>query len=104
MLLLIPRIGAVAAVARETPFILAASWWICGRCMAQLHVGSGTRGRIMMGASALFVLQGAEVPLSLALGHSLGQYVAAYRVPDGAIGLVGQLCFAAFALLRRSSV
>lgn len=101
ILWLLPRVGAVAAVLLETPLILAASWWICGRCGRRFRVGPAACGRALMGATALAVLLTAEAMLSLVLGRSLEQYLAACRTVDGAIGLAGQLCFAAFPLLQR---
>ncbi|MFN3262617.1 MAG: hypothetical protein ACE37J_18880 [Pikeienuella sp.] len=94
-LALAPRIGETGAVLAELPVILAASWFAAGRLARPL--GRALRPRIAMGAFAFALLMAAEVGLGMALGAAP---FAGLATPAGALGLAGQLLFAAFPALR----
>jgi hypothetical protein len=101
ILLLEPRLGEVRSVLVELPFILAASWFVCGWLIRYLTVPATATARLATGATAFALLMAAELELSLfAVGATVAGHFAAYR--DGAplIGLVGQIAFATFPLLR----
>ena len=84
VLWLAPAIGETAAVLAELPPMLAASWWLARRLVA---------GRALSPAEAL---------LAVALGQSVGDWLAAVARPAGLAGLAGQLGFAAMpAWVRR---
>jgi hypothetical protein len=93
-----PALGALPAVALELPLMLAWAWWVCGRLL-QRHPAVTLGGALAMGGLAFACLMAAEAALSLALaGRSLGAHLALYREPAHALGLAGQLLFAAWPL------
>jgi hypothetical protein len=101
LVLVAPRIGATAAVLAETPVILAASWWLSALCSREFSVEPSAAARILMGAVAFIALMCLELGLSMAVfGRSIAQYLVGFRSWPGAVGLVGQVCFAAFPLLQ----
>lgn len=101
ILLVEPRLGAVTSVLLELPFMLAASWFVCGRLIRYLAVPATAACRLTMGAAAFTLLMAAELELSLfAVGGSVAGHFAAYRGGAPLIGLLGQIAFAAFPLVR----
>jgi hypothetical protein len=101
IMLVAPRVGATTAVLVETPFILAASWYVSGIWMRRLAVSAEVDTRVLAGAVAFVTLMTLEVALSTTLFHrSMGEYWAGLRSPPGAIGFAGQVCFATFPLLN----
>ena len=101
VLVLVPRMGELVSVLIEFPVILAASWIVCGRLIAGLRVPGHWRFRLTMGAVAFALLMVAELVLSVSLlGNSPAEHLARYRSLHGALGLAGQILFAAFPLLR----
>jgi hypothetical protein len=100
VLLIEPRLGAVASVLVELPFMLAASWFVCGRLIRYLSVPAALPSRAAMGGLAFLLLTGAELGLSLfAVGGSVREHFANYGHIAPLIGLFGQLAFAVFPLL-----
>jgi hypothetical protein len=98
-LLVAPRLGATLAVLIELPLILGASWWISRRCVARFEVSRAVAVRLLMGVVALLVLTLLEVTLStLVFGRPVADYLASLTTLAGAIGLAGQIAFAAFPL------
>jgi hypothetical protein len=101
VLVVAPRLGAVAAVLIETPLILAASWAASRGCVAGFGVGRSPGLRLAMGGSAFAVLMAVEAALAvLAFGRSLADHVAAYLTLPGALGLAAQLGFAFIPLIQ----
>lgn len=97
---LAPVLSPLVAVFVELPFILAASWWLCGRLVRTVPATAGAR--LAMGAVALGLLLVAEAAVGLALmGRSWAEQLAAWGQPEALAGLVAQLAYAAFPLLRR---
>ena len=102
VLLVIPRLVAIAAVLIEVPVLLALAWLICGALLRRCAVPSGLLPRLAMGTTAFGVLMLAELVLAVVLlGQSPMQHWASYRDPAAQIGLAAQMLFAAFPLLRR---
>ncbi len=102
VLLIIPRIGATAAVLLELPVVLAASWVVAGWCIRRFAVPPHAGARLAMGACAFAVLMVAELLLAtLLFGQTAAQHFATYRHVPGALGLTGQLGFAVIPALRR---
>lgn len=100
VLLIEPRLGAVASVLVELPFMLAASWFVCGWLIRYLSVSAAVSSRAAMGGVAFLLLMGAELGLGLfAVGGTLAEHFANYGQAAPLIGLLGQLAFAAFPLL-----
>jgi hypothetical protein len=101
ILLVEPRLGAAGSVLLELPFMLAASWFVCGILVRRFAVPPGPGDRLVMGAVAFLLLMAAELALSLyAVGGTVEGHFAAYRQPAQLLGLMGQLAFASFPLLR----
>jgi hypothetical protein len=101
VLVVIPRLGELAAVALEVPVMLALSWGVAGWVL-QLWPVAGTGARLAMGALAFAVLMVAEAVLSVTLfGRPFGAFLAALATPPGALGLAGQISFALMPALRR---
>lgn len=99
-LLLAPRLGEVGALVIELPIILAASWIVAGRLVARFKVPAAQR--LVMGAFAFTLLILAEAVLSVFLfGRSFADHLAHFRTPAGALGLAGQVVFAALPALHR---
>jgi hypothetical protein len=102
VLALVPALGELGAVLIELPIILAASWWISGRLIHRFKVPS--EHRLTMGALAFTLLILAEAVLSIFLfGRTFAQHMAHYRTLPGAVGLAGQLLFAAMPALHKRS-
>jgi hypothetical protein len=99
-ILLVPRVGAFAAVLIELPFMLAIAWFVCGWLIGLFAVDSAWTTRLAMGAIAFVLLMLAELVLTIAaFGGTAASFVAALGTPAGALGLAGQVVFAALPLL-----
>lgn len=106
VLFLIPAVGETPAVLVETPIMLTISWIVCRLIVRRFAVPPVIRDRAVMGGFAFALLMIAEIAVAWLLGRrSVSAYLAHYVTLAGAIGLAGQLAFAAFPLLqlKRSS-
>jgi hypothetical protein len=101
MFVLTPRIGAVAAVLVEAPFILTASYFIARWVLGRFTMGPSATQRLSIGVMAFVMLMSAEFLLTVALGKSPQEFVLAMGTLAGGIGLVGQVVFAFIPLLVR---
>jgi len=102
VLVLIPRLGEVAAVLLEVPLVVAASWWACRRATAHWQVSAASADRLTMGALAFGLLMALEWVLSVtAFGRTSAQFLQAMATPAGAIGLAAQVAFGLMPLLVR---
>jgi hypothetical protein len=100
VLLIEPRLGTVQSVLLELPFMLAASWFVCGRLIRYLSVPATLPDRAAMGVLAFLLLIGAELGLTLfAVGGTVEGHFANYVEVAPLIGLLGQIAFAAFPFL-----
>lgn len=99
VLLLAPSLGETTVVILEVPIMLAASWFVCRWCLARLNIGRAVPTRSLMGLAAFLVLMLAEVGLGAVFGRSLGDQLAGYVSPSGAIGLAAQVIFAMFPVI-----
>lgn len=101
MLVIVPAVGELVAVALELPFILAISWIVCRRVLRRIHVPKLANYRLAMGALAFILLMLAEVLVSTQLvGRDLASHFALYRTLPVFMGLLGQIAFALFPLVR----
>ncbi len=96
-----PKFGAALAVLFEAPFMLAISWIVCGAVIRRITPPPTLAQRALMGGVAFALLLAAEITLGFALGEGLNDIAAGWKTPAGAIGLAGQLLFAAFPMMRR---
>lgn len=99
---LVPRFGALAAVAMEVPLMLLASWWACGAVLRRIRVPPARLLRLTMGGTAFLLLMLAELALAVwGFGQSAASYWAGFAAPAARLGLAGQIAFALMPLLRR---
>ena len=97
-----PLSGEMVAVWLEAPIMLAISWSASAWVVERLEVSESFIDRLLMGGVALAVLVCAEGLLAiLASGRSLSEYVLFYGHSGLLLGLLAQLGFAVFPILRR---
>ena len=97
-----PLSGEFVAVLLEAPVILALAWSVCGWVAERLEVSESFLDRLMMGAVALACLVGGEAVIALAAnGQTLTHYVLSAGQSSLLLGLLAQLAFAVFPMLRR---
>ncbi len=103
-LFLVPRLGPVAAVALELPFLLLFAWVASRRLVTAFGIGTSIMPRAVMGDTALLLVLFAEFALAVLLfGRTPGEFLSSYRNPDVLLGLCGQLLFAALPVIQRLS-
>ena len=92
---LTPTIGALTATLCEVPLTLALSWWAARRLTAHFRIAPGLEA-LAMGLAAFALLMLAEVSLARVLSGRLpGEWLRSMASPAGAVGLAGQVLFAA---------
>lgn len=102
VLLVVPRLGELLAVALEIPLVLLISWFAARWCARRFQVRQQAGPLLLMGGFAFLLLMLLEVGLSVTIfGDSLGRYVSKFGTAAGAIGLASQLGFATIPLLQR---
>lgn len=95
VLVLVPRMGLLAAVAVEVPLMLFATWWQARWTVRKLAVPADASERLMMGAVAFSLLMLAEAGLAvIALSMTPAGWLAGLATPAGVLGLLGQIVFA----------
>jgi hypothetical protein len=101
VIVLLPLIGEIAAVALELPIILTISWLVCRRLISRFSVPATASHRLAMGALAFCLLMLAEVGLSvLVFDRSGAEYLAHLQMAPGLLGLAGQIAFALLPLAQ----
>jgi hypothetical protein len=96
VLLVVPALGALAAVVLEVPVMLAIAWIIAGRVAARWAVPSRIGARLVMGGVALTLLLAAE----RLLGAALGTWEPPLASPAGRVGLAAQAAFGLIPVLQ----
>lgn len=103
-LLLAPAMNEGLAVLIELPIMIAISWWACGFVLRRMKPVPDLPARIAVGTIAFALMLAAETVVSLALaGLTFRQHLALYAALPAQLGLLGQLFFAAFPLIRRNT-
>ncbi len=98
---LVPRVGELAGVALELPLMLGISWLACSSLIELFGVPARDAARLAVGAVAFGLLMAAELAMSaFVLGRAPKAHLAAYVDPAEALGLLGQLAFAAVPLVQ----
>jgi hypothetical protein len=101
VMLVAPRLGEIGATVLELPFMLIASWIVCGWAIRRWKIPAEVGPRALMGAWAFALLMGAETLLGVVgFSRSLPEQLAAVLAPSGLMGLAAQVAFALFPLLR----
>jgi hypothetical protein len=104
VLVLAPTLGEIAAVLFELPIILAVSWVACRWLIKRFDVQKLVSARLVMGGIAFAVLLVAEIGVSVfGFGRSLSAHLEQYRELSTLIGLAGQVAFASFPIIQRTS-
>lgn len=97
--LISPQVGALVAVALEVPVVLVIAWGVAGWVLRRWP--SDMRQRALIGAIAFGLLMVAELALAVfVFAQAPGEYFAAMATLPGAVGLAGQIGFAAVPALR----
>ncbi len=90
-----------AAVLMELPLILIVAWVACRVVLRRMQVPARVDRRLVMGCIALATTIALEFALAATMnGSSFGQFLAGYGRADVILGLIGQVAFAAFPLVR----
>lgn len=94
-------ITALAGVIVELPLILSIAWLLCELAIEHSKAPATLGSRAVMGATALVMIIGAEMLVSLIVaGHNPSVFVASYHRPEALLGLIGQIVAALFPLLQ----
>ena len=100
-ILVAPQLGELVAVLMELPIILTLSWLTCGWIVSKIELSRAFSVRVIMSVTAFSFLMIAEISLSVfAFGNDLSEHFATLASTVGAIGLLGQMAFAAMPLFR----
>ena len=99
-----PLLGDLVAVLVELPFMLAAAWLTCGWVIRHLRLPHGLPARLIMGGTAFGLLILSEYGLARFMsGQGIAEFFANWGTTyAGVVGLVGQILFALFPLIRRN--
>lgn len=101
VVVVVPRIGELAAVVLELPVMLAVSWVLAGVLVARFDVPATRPARVAMGGVGFALLMVAEAALAVAVfGRPLAAHLAHYGTWPGVIGLAGQVGFGLMPLVR----
>jgi len=101
LMLLVPTVGELLAVAIEVPVMLVFCWILCRQAILLLSVSPRGPDRLAMGATALLCLLFGELGLAIVFfGQTVTQFLTSFLLSAGLIGLAGQLLFASFPLLQ----
>ncbi|MCA3452435.1 MAG: hypothetical protein INF92_19150 [Rhodobacter sp.] len=100
VLLVVPYLGELAAVALEVPVVLCLSWLVAGRVLRRWPL-TGRGQRLAMGGLAFVCLMALELIVATGLfGRPLDGVLAAMATLPGLAGLAGQIGFALVPALR----
>jgi hypothetical protein len=96
-----PAVGEFAATSLEVPLMLTASWVLCGVVLRHWVVPSAPSIRLFMGAVAFMLLISSEIYFATELfDRDVSEQLRTMTTGAGVIGLISQLIFAAFPVLR----
>lgn len=100
ILVLVPRLGELAAVTLEVPVVLGLSWLVAGRVLRRWHLPRPGQ-RLAMGGLAFALLMLGETILGVTLfGRTPAGSLAAMATLPGLVGLAGQIGFGLIPALR----
>jgi hypothetical protein len=100
VLVLVPRLGELAAVALEVPVVLGLSWLVAGWVLRRWPLPRLDE-RLAMGGLAFALLMLAETVLGLTLfGRTIAEILAGMATLPGLVGLAGQIGFGLVPALR----
>ncbi|HEX3483686.1 MAG TPA: hypothetical protein VHT51_01410 [Micropepsaceae bacterium] len=101
VLYVIPHLGETGAVLIELPLMLVISWIACGALLRRMSIPQHAGLRLVMGGVAFVLLMLAEMALAwFVLSRTPEAFIQSFASPNGAIGLVGQIAYALFPMVR----
>ena len=99
-MLVVPRLGELAAVTLEVPVVLGLSWLVAGRVLRRWPLPRPGQ-RLAMGGLAFALLMLGETILGVMLfGRTPAGILAAMATLPGLVGLAGQIGFGLIPALR----
>ena len=100
VLVLVPRLGELAAVTLEVPVVLGLSWLVAGRVLRRWPLPRPGQ-RLAMGGLAFALLMLAETVLGITLfSRTMAGILTAMVTLPGLVGLAGQIGFGLVPTLR----
>ena len=100
VMLVVPRLGELAAVTLEVPVVLGLSWLVAGRVLRRWPLPRPGQ-RLAMGGLAFALLMLGETILGATLfGRTPAGILAAMATLPGLVGLAGQIGFGLIPALR----
>lgn len=100
VMLVVPRLGELAAVTLEVPVVLGLSWLVAGRVLRRWPLPRPGQ-RLAMGGLAFALLMLGETILGVMLfGRTPAGSLAAMATLPGLVGLAGQIGFGLIPALR----
>ena len=91
----------VAAVLFELPLILIVAWITCRAVLRRMQIPARVDRRLVMGVVAFVATIALEFVLAATSnGNNFAQFLEGYAKPDVILGLLGQIAFTAFPLVR----
>jgi hypothetical protein len=101
VLALTPHIDDVHAVLIELPLMLVLSWHVSRWLTARADDLNTFAARLVMGGFAFGLLMFGEAGVAtFGFGRTLAEHVANYATAPAALGLAGQIAFAAFPAIQ----
>ena len=91
----------VVAVLFELPLILIVAWITCRGVLRRMRIPARVDRRLVMGVVGFVATIALEFALAATMsGSSFARFLEGYEKPDVILGLISQLAFAAFPLVR----
>ena len=92
VLVVVPRLGEMAAVLLELPVMLGISWLVCRGLIARFRVAAASGPRIAMGVFGFLLMMAGELGVSVfALGRTIAEHFSAQRTFTADLGLAAQV-------------
>ncbi len=102
VLVLAPRVGALAATMIEAPSMLIAAWFACRWIISSMQVANSVIARWTMALSFFALLTAFEIGLGAAMfGRSPAQQLEEVLTPAGLLGLAAQIVAALLPVFLR---
>jgi hypothetical protein len=104
VVVMIPRIGELAATLLEVPVILTASWFVSGWLIKKMQIAPEANSRLLMGAAAFGLTMIAEPLLGPLFGRPFAEQWLALQRPAGLAGLAAQALFGLMPWIRLRTI
>ncbi len=102
-IVLIPRIGPLAAVMIEIPILLTVSWFFCRMLIRRIRLTGEIKYFLIFGGSAFIWLMLTEYFLSInVFNQPQSVYFGKMMTLHGFLGLLAQIAFASIPVIQRN--